>query len=149
MLLLSSLWRSNLVLTREQKESLLGVLRGVHSEVEWAPELAGLGNGESGKRGSEPTHYFKRCSCDLKATPVELTLFLKAPLLGSHYNTVARLQHATEKWAERGGMKWEGCGICGGRLVVDVRLFRTDPLVLTSHPEGVNVENVREVDLSI
>ena len=130
-----------MVLTREQKESLLGVLRGVHSEVEWAPELAGLGEGESGKRGSEPTHYFRRCSCDLKATPVELTLFLKAPLLGSHYNTRVRLEHAVEKWAQSGGMKWEGCGICGGKLVVDVRLFRTDPLVLTSSGEESSVEN--------
>jgi len=138
-----------MVLTREQKEGLLAKLKGVHSGVEWARELAGLGNGESGKRGSEPTHYFKQCSCDLKATPVELTLFLKAPLLGSHYNTRSKLEHVVEKWAFEGGMKWEGCGICQGRLVVDVRLFRTDPLVLTSHPEGVNVENVREVGLSI
>lgn len=138
-----------MILTKRQKESLLTALKGVHEGLEWAPEMAGLGEGENGKKGSDPTHYFKRCSCDLKATPVELTLFLKAPLLGRHYNMSARLQHAAEKWARDGGMKWEGCGICQSRLVVDVRLFRTDPVEregLTFPGEGFNVENVELVE---
>lgn len=139
-----------MTLTQLQKDELLSVVRGVLPQANWAPEEAwiedSVGDKEA-RRGSEPVHFQPLCFCQDRKESAELTLFLKGPLKGEHYNTVTRIEKAVEGWAKK-ELKWEGCGTCQDRLAIDVRFFRTDPVKRVDAEEDGEVELVVG-DLSI
>lgn len=120
-----------MLLSESKRSELLEVVRGVLPGAEWAPEEAWLEDSvgdKAARKGSPSSHFMSTCQCDGGPEPAELALFVKGRLMGQHFNTVARIQHAVEKWAQEGNLVWEGCGVCKDRLYVDVRLFRTDPV---------------------
>lgn len=132
-----------MTLTQLQKEGLLSVVRRVLPQAQWAPEKVWLedtvGDKEA-RKGSEPVHFQPLCFCKERSEAAELTLFLKAPLLGEHYNIVTRIERAVKGWAKT-HLKWEGCGTCQNRLAVDVRLFRSDPVKRVDTEGEEEVEN--------
>lgn len=133
-----------MLLSEAKKSELLTIVQEVLPGAAWAPEEAWLEDSvgdKAARKGSPSVHFQTACQCDSGPEPAELTLFLKGKLFGQHFNTVSRIQHAVEKWARDGGLVWEGCGICRDRLNIDIRLFRSDPVV----PERVLEDD--EVDL--
>ena len=115
-----------MLLKKEQKESLLQAIKEVLPGAEWAPKEAWIEEGQNAKKDSEPVHFFPFCDCvphDLR--PAHITLFLKAALIGQHFNVVGRVERVVREWVRR-EMKVEGCGICEDSVEVDLRLFRTD-----------------------
>lgn len=115
-----------MVINEKQKAELLLVVKGVLSGAEWAPGEAWLEEGQNGKKPSSPLLANLVCDCiSLDPRPPSLTLFLKAPLSGQHFNLLGKLEGAVRRWASS-NLKVEGCGICNSSLEVDIRLFRTD-----------------------
>lgn len=113
-----------MTLSPGQKAELLAIVRDVLPNAEWAPEQA-FDEAGNGSVTDEAVHFQATCRCEYITEPAALTLFVKTHGDGAGLtNAVARIEHAVERWAT-GSLRWDGCGDCKHRLVVDVRLFVT------------------------
>lgn len=140
------LGRRMVELTQGQKDSLLEVIREVLPGARFAPEEGWLAEGQNAKKKSEAVVFEPFCDCGPDGVKMaSLTVFLKAPLSGQHYNIMGRLERAIGAWVARNG-GYQGCGKCGSGLTIDVRLFRIDK----DQPRFLNVDPEEDLsDLSI
>jgi hypothetical protein len=112
--------------TAEQKTELLQHLQEVLPGVAYAPNEAWLEEGRSGKKGSETLLLTHSCSCGVQEEPNTLTVFLRGKLSGAHYNIIRKLERVVERWFRDQKIYLNGCGMCEGGSIIDVRFFRTD-----------------------